>query len=119
MTVKIFALMGFLAGVCRPSIASARLNSATNALGTLDELYVIAAAVIGGTSLVGGVGTIYGAMLGALVMQSLQSGMVLIGCRRARCSRSSSARCWCCAVFLDTHLPPQSRNEGGGRDDAN
>jgi D-xylose transport system permease protein len=35
--------------------------------------------VIGGTSLAGGVGTIYGAVLGALVMQSLQSGMVLIG----------------------------------------
>ncbi|CAM9939090.1 unnamed protein product [Chrysoparadoxa australica] len=78
MTVKIFALMGFLAGLSA-SVASARLGSATNALGTLDELYVIAAAVIGGTSLAGGVGTIYGAILGAVVMQSLQTGMVLIG----------------------------------------
>ena len=78
MTVKIFSLMGFLAGLSSV-VASARLNSATNALGTLDELYVIAAAVIGGTSLSGGVGTIYGAILGALVMQSLQTGMVLIG----------------------------------------
>ncbi|MCY1126421.1 sugar ABC transporter permease [Frigidibacter sp. RF13] len=78
MLVKIYALMGFLAGLSAV-VASARLNSATNALGTLDELYVIAAAVIGGTSLAGGVGTIYGAILGALVMQSLQSGMVLIG----------------------------------------
>ena len=78
MTLKIFALMGALSGLAAV-IASARLNSATNALGTLDELYVIAAAVIGGTSLAGGVGTIYGAILGALVMQSLQSGMVLIG----------------------------------------
>lgn len=78
MTLKIFALMGMLSGLAAV-IASARLNSATNALGTLDELYVIAAAVIGGTSLAGGVGTIYGAILGALVMQSLQSGMVLIG----------------------------------------
>lgn len=78
MTVKIFALTGFLTGLSAV-VASARLNSATNALGTLDELYVIAAAVIGGTSLAGGVGTIYGAVLGALVMQSLQSGMVLIG----------------------------------------
>ena len=43
------------------------------------ELNVIAAAVIGGTSLAGGVGTISGALLGALVMQSLQSGMVLMG----------------------------------------
>ncbi|MBN2630317.1 MAG: sugar ABC transporter permease [Rhodobacteraceae bacterium] len=78
MTVKIFALMGFLTGISA-IVASARLNSATNALGELDELYVIAAAVIGGTSLKGGVGTIYGAILGALVMQSLKTGMVLIG----------------------------------------
>ena len=40
---------------------------------------IIAAAVIGGTSLSGGIGTIAGAVLGALVMQSLQSGMVLLG----------------------------------------
>jgi len=78
MVLKIFALMGMLAGLAGV-VASARLNSATNALGLLDELYVIAAAVIGGTSLGGGIGTIYGAILGALVMQSLQSGMVLIG----------------------------------------
>ena len=76
--VKIFALMGLLAGLSAV-VASARLNAATNSLGTLDELYVIAAAVIGGTSLAGGVGTIYGAILGALVMQSLQTGMVLVG----------------------------------------
>ena len=78
MTFKIFALMGALAGLSGV-VASARLNSATNALGVFDELYVIAAAVIGGTSLAGGIGTIYGAILGALVMQSLQTGMVLIG----------------------------------------
>lgn len=78
MTMRIFMLMGSLAGLAAV-VASARLNSATNALGLLDELYVIAAAVIGGTSLAGGIGTIYGAILGALVMQSLQSGMVLIG----------------------------------------
>jgi D-xylose transport system permease protein len=77
VTVKVHALMGFLVGVSA-AIASARLKSSSNALGQFDELYVIAAAVIGGTSLSGGVGKIYGAMLGALVMQSLQSGMVLI-----------------------------------------
>ena len=74
----VFSLMGALAAISA-CISTARLDSATNALGTFDELYVIAAAVIGGTSLAGGVGTIYGAILGALVMQSLQSGMVLIG----------------------------------------
>ena len=78
MTMMIFALMGGLTGIAAV-IASARLKSATLALGQFDELYVIAAAVIGGTSFAGGIGTIYGAILGALVMQSLQSGMVLIG----------------------------------------
>ena len=78
VTVKIFMLMGGLCAIAA-AISSARLNAATNALGTLDELYVIAAAVIGGTSLAGGVGSIAGALLGALVMQSLQSGMVLMG----------------------------------------
>ena len=69
--------MGFLVGVSA-IISSARLDAATNALGALNELYVIAAAVIGGTSLAGGVGTIYGAILGALLMQSIQSGMGLL-----------------------------------------
>ncbi len=76
--MMIFMLMGVLCAI-GSAISTARLNAATNALGVLDELYVIAAAVIGGTSLSGGVGTIAGAMLGALVMQSLQSGMVLMG----------------------------------------
>jgi D-xylose transport system permease protein len=78
VTVRIFMIMGALVGIAS-AISTARLNAATNAQGTLDELYVIAAAVIGGTSLGGGVGTIVGAMIGAVVMQSLQSGMVLMG----------------------------------------
>jgi len=78
VTLKVFALMGLLVAI-GSSISTARLNAATNATGTLDELLVIAAAVIGGTSLSGGVGTIAGAMLGAVLMQSLASGMVLLG----------------------------------------
>jgi D-xylose transport system permease protein len=78
VTVLVFVLMGVLCAVAA-AISTARLNAATNAQGTLDELYVIAATVIGGTSLGGGLGTVAGAMLGALVMQSLQSGMVLMG----------------------------------------
>ena len=76
VTVRIFALMGFLAAVAA-AISTARLNAAANSQGTTYELYTIAAAVIGGTSLAGGTGTVAGAMLGALVMQSLQSGMGL------------------------------------------
>jgi D-xylose transport system permease protein len=78
ITVLVFGLMGLLAGISA-CIESARLDSATNVLGQFEELYVIAAAVIGGTSLAGGVGTIYGALIGAVVIQSLQSGMVLLG----------------------------------------
>lgn len=78
VTMKIFMVMGGLAAISG-AISTARLNAATNVQGTLDELLVIAAAVIGGTSLAGGVGTVFGAMLGALLMQSLQSGMVLLG----------------------------------------
>lgn len=78
LTVKIFALMGFLCAVAG-LIAQARLQSHGNDIGMLEELRVIAAAVIGGTALAGGVGTIYGAVLGALIMQSLQSGMAMVG----------------------------------------
>lgn len=74
----VFMLMGILVGV-GAMITTARLNAALSSLGTLAELSVIAAAVIGGTSLSGGVGSVPGAVLGALVMQSLVSGMVLIG----------------------------------------
>ena len=72
-----FVLMGILSAVSA-AVLTARLNAATVGLGTQTELYVIAAAVIGGTSFAGGIGTIPGAVLGAVVMQSLQSGMVLL-----------------------------------------
>jgi len=78
LTVKIFALVGVLCAISAV-VASARLTNHSNDIGTLDELRVIAAAVIGGTALSGGIGTIYGAILGALVMQSLQSGMAMVG----------------------------------------
>lgn len=72
-----FVAMGVLAAVSA-AIQTARLNAAVVGLGTQAELAVIAAAVIGGTSFAGGIGTIPGAVLGAVVMQSLQSGMVLL-----------------------------------------
>lgn len=75
--MMVYGLMGVLTGIAA-CVATARLDAATNSAGTLDELSVITAAVIGGTPLAGGVGTIYGAMLGALVMESLRSGMGLL-----------------------------------------
>ena len=76
--MKIFALVGVLCAISA-AIASARLNGSTLDVGRGYELYVIAAAVIGGTSLSGGVGTIGGAVLGALVMQSLSYGLTFMG----------------------------------------
>jgi D-xylose transport system permease protein len=78
LTVKVFAVMGMLCAISA-IVASSRQTFHSNDIGTLDELRVIAAAVIGGTALAGGMGTIYGAVLGALIMQSLQSGMAMVG----------------------------------------
>ncbi len=77
-TMFTFALMGVLCAISAAFLI-ARLNSAVTGLGVQSELYAIAAAVIGGTSFAGGIGTIPGAVLGAVVMQSLQSGMALVG----------------------------------------
>ena len=72
-----FVLMGVLCAVSA-AVQTARLNAAVTNLGIQNELDVISAAVIGGTSFSGGVGTISGAVLGAVIMQSLRSGMVLL-----------------------------------------
>jgi len=72
-----FSLMGLLCGISA-AVQTARLNAAVTGLGVQNELDVISAAVIGGTSFSGGIGTIPGAVLGAVVMQSLRSGMLLM-----------------------------------------
>ena len=77
VTLQLFALLAVLITVAA-IVSIARLNAGTNSLGTSMELYVIAAAVIGGTALAGGSGSIFGSVLGALIMQSLDSGMLLL-----------------------------------------
>ncbi|HSV58128.1 MAG TPA: ABC transporter permease [Variovorax sp.] len=77
VTLLLFALLAVLVTVAA-IVSIARLNAGTNSLGTGMELYVIAAAVIGGTALAGGSGSILGSVLGALIMQSLDSGMLLL-----------------------------------------
>ena len=72
-----FVLMGVLCAISAV-VQTARLNAAVTGLGVSNELDVISAAVVGGTSFAGGIGTIPGAVLGAVVMQSLRSGMVLL-----------------------------------------
>ena len=72
--MKTFILMGFLCAIAA-AVSAARLNGATQDVGQGAELYVIAAAVVGGTSFAGGIGTIPGAVLGAFVMASLAYGL--------------------------------------------
>ncbi len=78
ITHVVFGSMGMLAALSGMLFA-ARLRSATTTAGTLFELDAIAAAFVGGVSAAGGVGTVIGSIVGALVMISLTSGMNLMG----------------------------------------
>ena len=73
----VFVVSGVLSSIAG-LILTARLNAGTVAAGTMAELDAIAAAVIGGASLAGGIGTVPGAMLGALIMASLDNGMSMM-----------------------------------------
>jgi D-xylose transport system permease protein len=74
---KIFVLMGLLCGVSGITLAS-YVGYGTIAAGQSYELFAIAACILGGTSTLGGVGTIPGAMIGALIMSSLTNGLQLM-----------------------------------------
>lgn len=78
ITLVVFGSMGMLTALSGILFAS-RLQSATTTAGTLFELDAIAAAFVGGASAAGGVGKVTGAIIGALVMLSLTSGMNLMG----------------------------------------
>jgi len=77
IVLKVFGLLGAFVGIASV-IYTARVASASPDAGTLLELDAIAACVIGGTSLMGGRGTVFGACLGALIMASLDNGMSLL-----------------------------------------
>jgi len=77
--IAVFMISGFMAGVGGIMLASRLSSVATNTGGGNLLLLVIAAAVIGGTSLFGGVGRVVSALLGALVIASIQNGMDLLG----------------------------------------
>jgi len=76
--LSVFIISGFTAGVAA-LIAIGYYGSATSADGPGYELNVIAAAVVGGASLSGGKGSALGAMLGALVIQMIDGGLVILG----------------------------------------
>lgn len=77
VTLQCFLLLGTMVAVAAV-VAVSRLNAGTNSLGTGMELYAIAAAVIGGIALSGGSGTVLGTVMGALVIQFLESGLLLL-----------------------------------------
>ncbi|GAA0974113.1 sugar ABC transporter permease [Nocardiopsis tropica] len=77
-TFWVFVNMGVLSALAG-LVFTGRLNAATPGAGTMFELDAIAAAFIGGASAAGGVGTVVGAVVGALVMGVLNNGMSLIG----------------------------------------
>jgi len=78
ITLIVFGSMGLLSALSGILFTS-RLQSATTTAGTLFELDAIAAAYVGGVSAAGGVGKVTGAIIGAIVMASLTSGMNLLG----------------------------------------
>jgi len=73
----VFVLMGFLAGVAGIALAS-YVGYGTTAAGEGYELDAIAACILGGTSTLGGIGTILGAMIGGLIMASLTNGLQML-----------------------------------------
>ena len=74
----VYGICGMLSGLAAV-ILTARLNSAQPIAGIMYELDAIAATVIGGTSLMGGEGTIFGTLIGAFIMGVLRNGLNLLG----------------------------------------
>ncbi|MEM8663310.1 MAG: ABC transporter permease [Pseudomonadota bacterium] len=77
-TLAVYIIVGFFCGLAS-FLLSARLNSAEAVAGIGLELDVIAAVVIGGTSLFGGIGSIFGTVVGVLLIGVLRNGLVLLG----------------------------------------
>ena len=76
--ITIFALTGFLAAFSGVVLSSRIMSGSSNIAEGL-EFEVIAAVIIGGTSLMGGEGSIFGTFLGVLFIGLLSNGMVLLG----------------------------------------
>jgi len=78
VTVFVYVISALAAGL-GGCIQASQLNAGTPNLGVMDELYVIAAVVVGGTSLSGGTGRVLGTLIGAFIIAVIQNGMNLLG----------------------------------------
>jgi len=108
VVMKTFIVIGILCSLAG-AIASARLNGATLDIGFSEELDVIAAAVVGGASFAGGIGTIPGAVLGAVVMQSLRFGLAFNGVNASQQSIVIGA-----ILVIAVGFDSWNRRRGGG-----
>lgn len=108
--VGVFALCGFLAGVAAV-IQTARINSANPNVGVGWELQAIAAVVIGGTSLMGGRGSVIGSFFGVLIIAVLSTGLDQIGAEEY-IKRIITGSAIVAAVVLDYYRTRWSRLKG-------
>jgi D-xylose transport system permease protein len=107
--LRVFTLMGVLAAIAG-AIYAARQNLATLDIGQSDELYVIAACVVGGVSFAGGTGSIPGAVLGAFVMASLSYGLAFNGVNSPTQNVIAGI-----VLILAVGFDSWNRRRGGGR----
>jgi ribose transport system permease protein len=103
----VFTVSGLLAGLGGIVLAS-QLRSGAPTYGQMYEMYVIAAAVVGGTSLSGGKGTIFGTLVGAFIIAVIQNGMNLVGLTSYR-QREVFGAVILGAVILDQLKKPAGR----------
>jgi ribose transport system permease protein len=81
--VLVYVVSGLMAGI-GGCIQASQIKSGDPNVGKMDELYVIAAVVVGGSSLAGGSGRILGTLIGAFIISVIQNGMNLVGMKDAR-----------------------------------
>jgi ribose transport system permease protein len=105
--ISIYAVAGLLAALASV-VLTARLNSAQPIAGINYELDAIAATVIGGTSLMGGEGSVLGTLIGALIMGVLRNGLNLLGVS-SFIQQVVIGAVIICAVLLDTIFKPRKR----------
>jgi ribose transport system permease protein len=76
--IMVMSLMGFIVGIAATFLLAFQ-RGGNPASGPGQELYVIAATIIGGTALTGGSGSVFGAVIGAIIVWLIQNGLVLLG----------------------------------------